>query len=240
LVRWDIIQHAEYVLVDEMTENIEYASAWIPQFATEAGLSVERSGKNRLKIFNEAHVSQVQLEQADVFHFIHKNIEPAYVLIAHAFLDLLPMPESLPGLLSLTKNLAWMTINFDGVTTFEPMIEKELDRKIEKLYHETMDNRRTGGDSKSGRHMFNYLRDMSIQVISAGPSDWVVYGQDGKYQDNEEYFLNCILSFFEESLTGHGELNEDAFVKWTAKRREQIKHGELVYIAHQMDFLVKI
>lgn len=240
LVRWDIIQHAEYVLVDEMTENIEYASAWIPQFATEAGLSVERSGKNRLKIFNEAHVIQVQLEQADVFHFIHKNIEPADVLIAHAFLDLLPMPESLPGLLSLTKNLAWMTINFDGVTTFEPMIEKELDRKIEKLYHETMDNRRTGGDSKSGRHMFNYLRDMSIQVISAGPSDWVVYGQDGKYQDNEEYFLNCILSFFEESLTGHGELNEDAFVKWTAKRREQIKHGELVYIAHQMDFLVKI
>lgn len=239
LIRWDVIQHAEYVLVDEMTENIEYASAWIPQFATDAGLSVESSGKIRLKIFDEEHDIQVQLEQADVFDFIHKNNKPADLLIAHAFLDLLPMPKSLPRLMSLTKDLAWMTINFDGVTTFEPTIDKELDTKIEQLYHKTMDTRRTGGDSNSGRHLFNYLRDMGIQVLSAGPSDWVVYGQGGNYKEDEEYFLNCILSFFEESLTGLGELNEGDFIKWMEKRREQIKRGELVYIAHQMDFLVK-
>ena len=240
LIRWEIIQYAEYVLVDEMTENIDYASAWSPEFATEAGLSVESSGKKRLKIFDEEHDIQVKLEQADVFDFIHKNDKTADLLIAHAFLDLLPMPESLPGLMSLTKELAWMTINFDGVTTFEPTIDKELDAKIEQLYHKTMNTRPTGGDSKSGRHLFNYLRAIDIQVLSAGSSDWVVYGQDGKYPDNEEYFLNCILSFFEESLTGHGELNEGDFIKWMEKRREQIKRGELVYIAHQMDFLARV
>jgi len=41
LVRWDIVQRAEYVIVDKMAENIEYASAWIPGWATEAGFSVE-------------------------------------------------------------------------------------------------------------------------------------------------------------------------------------------------------
>ena len=35
LIQWDVIHKAEYVLVDEIAENIEYASAWIPQFATD-------------------------------------------------------------------------------------------------------------------------------------------------------------------------------------------------------------
>ena len=56
-------------------------------------------------------------------------------VIAHAFLDLLPMPESLPKLFSLTENLAWLTVNFDGVTSLEPVIDPELDAKIERLYH---------------------------------------------------------------------------------------------------------
>jgi SAM-dependent methyltransferase len=42
LVRWGIICKADYVLVDEMAENIAYAQEWIPQWGTEAGLSVER------------------------------------------------------------------------------------------------------------------------------------------------------------------------------------------------------
>ena len=129
---------------------------------------------------------------------------------------------------------------FDGVTTFEPMIDLELDEKIEHLYHKTMDTRPTGGDSKSGRHLFNHLHDAGAQVLSAGASDWVVYGQGGKYQDEEGYFLHCILNFFEESLTGHSDLDAKVFTDWIAKRREQIKRGELVYIAHQMDFLVKV
>jgi len=240
LIRWNVVQRAEYVLVDEMAENIEYAAAWIPQFAAEAGLSVERSGTNRLRIIDEAHDIQIQLERADVFDFIQENNEPADLLIAHAFLDLLPMPESLPKLLSLTKDLAWMTINFDGVTIFEPTINPELDEKIERLYHETMDMRPTGGDSQSGRHLFKHLQGVGAQVLSAGASDWVVYGQDGKYQDDEEYFLNCILSFFEESLTGHGKLDASIFTGWITKRREQIERGELVYIAHQMDFLARV
>ena len=238
LLWWDVIRQAEYVLVDEMAENIEYASAWIPQFATEAGLSVERGGQSQLRVFDEAQDVRIHLEQADVFDFIQKNKEPADLLIAHAFLDLLPMPESLPKLLSLTKDLAWLTINFDGVTSFEPTVDAALDEKIERLYHKTMDKRPTGGDSKSGRHLFGHLQSAGAEILTAGSSDWVVHAVGGKYLEDEKYFLSFILHFFEESLTGHVELNADAFANWLSERRAQVERGELVYVAHQMDFLV--
>jgi len=239
LLRWDVIHKAEYVLVDEMAENIEYASAWIPQFATEAGLSVERIEQYQLRVFDQTRDVHIYLECADVFDFIQKNKEPADLLIAHAFLDLLPMPESLPKLFSLTKSLAWLTVNFDGVTSLEPTINTELDEQIEQLYHKTMDTRPTGGDSQSGRHLFEHVRSVGGEILAAGASDWVVYALNGTYVEDEEYFLHFILHFFEESLTGHVELEASVFANWLAERRTQVKRSELVYIAHQMDFLIR-
>ena len=239
LMRWKVIQRAEYVLVDWMAENIEYASGWIPQWAKEAGMSVEESGKNQVRVFDETHDVHVKFEQTDVFDFIRKNKEPATLLIAHAFLDLLSIPESLPKLLSLTKGLAWLTVNFDGVTTFEPTIDAALDKQIERMYHKTMDTRPTGGDSKSGRHLFGHLRTAGAEIIAAGASDWVVHAVNGKYLDDEKYFLYFILHFFEEALRGHAELDTDVFVGWMKERRAQIGRGELIYITHQTDFLVR-
>jgi hypothetical protein len=239
LVRWGVIHEAEYVMVDEMAENVEYASEWVKVWADEAGLSVERREGNQVRVFDQTRDVLIQFERADVFDFIQKNKEPADLLIAHAFLDLLPMPESLPKLFSLTKGLAWLTINFDGVTSLEPVVDTELDEKIERLYHKAMDMRATGGDSKSGRHLFRHLRSAGAEVLAAGASDWVVHAVNGKYVDDEEYFLHFILHFFEESLTGHAELDATTFAGWLSERRAQIERGELVYIAHQMDFLVK-
>lgn len=238
LLRWDVVHKAEYVLVDEMAENIEAARAWIPRWAAESSLSVEGSGDS-LRVFDSAREVRIRLEQADVFEFIQKNERPADLLIANAFLDLLPMPESLPKLLSLTKSLAWLTINFDGVTTLEPTVDAALDAQIERLYHETMDARPTGGDSHAGRHLFGHLRQAGADILAAGASDWVVHAVDGAYPADEKYFLHFILHFFEESLTGHSELDAAAFANWLAARRAQVERGELVYIAHQMDFLVK-
>jgi hypothetical protein len=239
LLRWDVIREAEYILVDEMAENIEYASAWIPQFASEAGLGVERVAENQLRVFDQIRDVHIRLERADVFDFVQKNQEPADLLIAHAFLDLLPMPESLSKLFSLTKDLAWLTINFDGVTSLEPTIDAKLDERIERLYHQTMDMRLTGGDSQSGRHLFGHLKSVGAEILAAGASDWVVHAVNGKYLEDEKYFLHFILHFFEEALTGHAELDANVFADWLIQRRMQIERGELVYIAHQMDFLIR-
>ena len=240
LLRWELVTKADYILVDEMAENIQTAREWIPLWAVESGLSVERIEQDQLRVFDQTRDVRIRFECADVFDFIQKNKEPADLLIAHAFLDLLPMPESMPKLLALTRHLAWLTINFDGVTSLEPTIDAALDEQIERLYHATMDTRATGGDSRAGRHLFSHLRKAGAEVLAAGASDWVVHAVNGKYPADEAYFLNFILHFFEESLTGHAELDAAAFANWLKERRAQIERGELVYIAHQMDFLARV
>ena len=141
--------------------------------------------------------------------------------------------------MSLTKELAWLTINFDGISALYPVIDCELDEKIEQLYHLTMDKRPGGGDSRMGRHLFGHLRAMDAAVLAAGASDWVVYGNGGKYPADEKYFLQFILQFFEDALRDCRDLEPAILDPWLAKRHEQIERGELVYIAHQMDFLVR-
>lgn len=201
--------------------------------------------------------------------------QSADLLIAHAFLDLLPMPESLPKLFSLLKpgGLAWLTINFDGITTLEPpfrlpdssaddirlsdsrqpsapqsavdirlsasqSVPESVDSLIERLYHQTMDTRPTGGDSRSGRHLFKHLEQAGAEILAAGASDWVVYPVKGQYPADEAYFLHFILHFFETSLANHPELDPRLLEEWLKQRRAQIERAELVYIAHQMDFLI--
>jgi len=239
LVRWDLFHHGEYVMVDQMAENIEYAAAWLREWAEEADLRVEAAGPREYRLLDAAHDIRVHLEQADVFDYIRANREPADLLIAHAVLDLLPMPGSVPELLSLAQGLAWLTINFDGVTSLEPLVDSALDAHIERLYHASMDARPTGGDSQSGRHLFGHLRRAGASILAAGASDWVVHAVGDAYPDDEAYFLRCILQFFEDSLTGNAQLDAEAFTAWLQARREQVARGELVYIAHQMDFLVR-
>jgi len=240
LLRWEVISRAEYTLVDGMEENIRFSRTWLPDWALEYGLLVEENDTDELHIFDEQRDLRVKLVHADVFEFTAQQPEPADLLIAHAFLDLLPMPESLSKLFTLTRDLAWLTVNFDGLTTLEPVIDLVLDAKIERLYHRSMDARPSGGDSRSGRHLFGYLEQAGAEIVSAGASDWVAYPVDGRYPADETYFLQFILHFIDETLEDHPNLEAAVFADWLAKRRSQIERGELVYIAHQVDFLARI
>ncbi|MBP8108845.1 MAG: class I SAM-dependent methyltransferase [Caldilineaceae bacterium] len=166
------------------------------------------------------------------------------LLIAHAFLDLLDLPTALPRLVGLLRpgGLIYATINFDGMTLFEPTLDPILDQQIEDLYHASMDARVTdgkpSGDSRTGRHLFGHLRIARVDVLAAGSSDWVVHAMpNGSYPAEEATFLRAILGFFAESLGDHPALDGGQLRDWLQKRHDQIDRGELVYIAHQLDFL---
>ncbi len=242
LIRWGLLHDAEYVAVEEMAENVESGLTWLPQWAADNKLDCSRLGRDGLMLQDTDHEIRLTFRQADIFDFARRTAFQFDLLIAHAVLDLFPLPESLHKLFTLLKpgGLAWLTINFDGVTSFEPPTDPELDAQIERLYHRSMDTRPTGGDSLTGRHLFDHLKSAGAHLLAAGASDWVVHGVDGKYPQEEAYFLEFILHFFEESLSGLAELDQDAFRDWLIKRRSQIERGELVYIAHQMDFLARV
>ena len=55
--------------------------------------------------------------------------------------------------------------------------------------------------------------------------------------EDEAYFLHCILDFFESTLENNPVLDQEELAAWLAERRHQINHNDLVYIAHQLDFL---
>ena len=242
LLRWGLLTRAEYVLVDELQENLDYAARWLPQWAAKNGMQAQKLVSGHLRLFDTSRELFVRFEHSDVLEYARRDPQPADLLIAHAFLDLLPMPGGLRELFGLLKPgaLAWLTINFDGLTSLEPVLHAPLDRKIERLYHQTMDARLTGGDSQAGRHLFTHIRTLNASLLAAGASDWVVHAIDGQYPFDEAYFLHFILHFFEISLLPHPKLDRKTLQDWLAGRRAQIERSELVYIAHQTDFLVKL
>jgi hypothetical protein len=241
LLRWEMLpSYTKYTLVDSMPENIEYAQVWLPQWAESVGLQSKSMRPNELSLYDEQREVYVQLICSDIFDFINSRPQRADLLIAHAFLDLLPLPDGLLDVLLLSNRLAWLTLNFDGVTIFEPVLDPLLDEHIMRLYHKTMNERPGGGDSQSGRHLFSYLVETNCTILDAGASDWVVYPGNGHYQPNDAYFLHYILHFIEESLTGNRLLDPQTFKDWLTVRHSQIERGELTYIAHQMDFLAVV
>ena len=185
---------------------------------------------------------QVRFQVADATTF-QANSGFYHLLIANAFMDLIDVPSALDRFANwlASGGLFYFTINFDGLTIFEPISDPVREAKLISLYHQSMDERqvdgRRSGNSQTGRRMFTYLRNAGATILSVGASDWVVYpGRDG-YPADEAYFLHCILDFFEYTLKGHEALKQEELDSWLMERRRQIERAELTYIAHQLDFL---
>ena len=224
LTEQQFISTATYTAIDNQSENIATALQRLAHLPNTIRLS---------------------LEAIDLFDFVgqKQGKQQWDVLIAHAFLDLMDIPATLPQLFSLLKpgGLFYFSINFDGMTVLEPAIDPALDAQIEQLYHQTMDGRITAGkrsgDSRSGRHLFGHLRQAGATILAAGGSDWVVFAGADDYPADEKYFLQFIVETMHRALAGHPELDQAQFARWITQRQAQIEVGELVYLAHQLDFL---
>jgi len=229
-----LLRQAHYMALDAQPENIAVANERLRS----RGFITTPNGL-------ELGESCVFLVTADLFEFLLQAYQPWDLLIAHAFLDLVDIPSTLPRLLKLMKpgGLGYFTVNFDGGTFFEPAVDPELEDSIQNLYHQTMDTRqvdgRPSGDSHSGRHLFTHLRAAGAQILAAGASDWVVFPGHQGYPGDEAYFLHFIINTIDLALHSQPSLDAAQFQHWVAARHAQIERKELVYITHQLDFLVK-
>ena len=222
---------ADYSAIDSEESNIDAARQRLARLssAAEAGL-------------------RLRLQTANLYDFAarRENRQRFDLLIAHALLDLLHLPTALPSLLGMLRpgGLFYFSINFDGATLFVPEIDPALDRQIEALYHRSMDTRMTdgqpSGDSRTGRRLFHALRECGAETLAVGSSDWVVHPVGGVYAADEAYFLGCILHFFEATLRGHRQLDAGEFESWLSTRRRQVVRGELMYVAHQLDYCGRV
>jgi hypothetical protein len=246
MVEWGLLKRADYTLVDEMAENIAAAREQMLAWAVQHSFAAQPEGDGLRLARNGAQLDFCPI-QAEMGEFLRQRGDITWdLLAANAVLDLLDVPKVLPLLAGAVEpgGLMYLSINFDGLTALEPAVDPFLDDEIVALYHRTMDERLTAGklsgDSRTGRHLFSWLRQTGLRILAAGSSDWLVYAQDGQYPADEAYFLGCILHFFEDSLSRRAELAPADLSRWLALRREQVRRGELVLIAHQFDFLVAV
>jgi hypothetical protein len=241
LVDWRLLGRAEYLLVDESAELLAQARRWLADWAAARGASYEASADG-IVIKNRGVDLRVRLYHADVQTFLDRK-DPATkadLLIANAFLDLVDLTATLPALLAQLSadGMYWFTINYDGETIFLP--EHRLDAQLVRAYNHSMDERRRGdrpaGDSKTGRHLFQHLARLGAAPTAVGASDWVVHSIGKTYSADEAYFLRHIVNTVDAELQRHSQVVASDRIEWSHLRHAQIDCGELVYIAHQLDF----
>ena len=245
LMDWGVLGTGEYILLDADRPLLDDSRRWLRDWAAARGLRSDLR-PDGLQVGD----LRVRLEHAELGRYLEAahgaqgaQRAPADVLIANAVLDLVDVPAILPGLLRLLVpgGVYWFTINYDGESIFAP--GHPHDDQVMQAYHRDMDERvrygRPAGDSRTGRRLFHYLRAAGAPALAAGSSDWVVSaGPDGNYPDDEAYFLRSILGTIQNALRGRQDRVEPAdLADWLAVRGRQLAAGELVYIAHQLDFV---
>jgi SAM-dependent methyltransferase len=238
LLDWGVVSAGEYVLLDADRELLDHSRRWLGDWAAARGVRSDPL-PDGLRVGD----LRVRLVHAELAGYLEAPAgERADVLIANAVLDLVDVPAVLPGLLRLLVpgGAYWFTINYDGESIFVP--GHPHDDAVMRAYHRDMDERvrygRPAGESRTGRHLFHHLRNAGAPALAAGSSDWVVHpAPDGSYPADEAHFVGRILATIRDALRSRPDRVDAAdLAGWLAVRERQLAAGELVYIAHQLDF----
>jgi hypothetical protein len=64
-----------------------------------------------------------------------------------------------------------------------------------------------------------------------------VHPADHGYPADEAFFLHTILDTVDEALSQRPEVDQRMLADWVALRRQQVERAELIYVAHQLDFM---
>ena len=239
-----------YTGIDLQAELLDEARARYQSYVTARGAAPDRESGDLPDRQRPRPLTKISVtfEAIDLFRFLAREHDRHRwdLVVAHAFLDLVDLETTLPGLLGLLApgGCFYFTLNFDGATIFEPVIDVELDRLIETRYHRAMDQRRVqgrpSGSSHTGRRLFAHLAAAGGTVLAAGASDWLVFPGPNGYPGDEAYFLRFILRTMQQALEGDPLLPAADFQDWLVRRRQQLKRQELVYRARQLDFFGQV
>ena len=165
------------------------------------------------------------------------------LVMAHAVMDLVNIPETLHGFQRLLRpgGLLYLTLNYDGFSCFLPQWEPEFEDMLVSRYHLSMDNRiiegRFSGSSQSGRQLILHLLSAKLPLIAVGNSDWIVFPQHGGYARGEAFFLEMIVHIILRQLQQDSAVDQHKLAQWAKHRITQIAAGELIFMARNLDIL---
>lgn len=171
------------------------------------------------------------------------NPERFDVLLAHLVWDLFDVPTVMPRALGLLEpgGIAYFTCLFDGVTSFLPTLDPELDERIERAYHASMtasDPQRSG--PKAGRAALETLISCGAEILSIGPSGWTILPIEGTYPEGAHTVLASMLDFVEDSVGRDPAIHAEQLARWLTARRAALTSKRLGLLTHQWDVLARI
>jgi hypothetical protein len=235
----------DYTLIDESIDNIRFVPKNVDYQSKEKGFIFEDCGNQRFRVSNGESICQLQTICSSTEEFI-KSCEKEKkfdVVLASSYLDIVPVPDTLRLIETVLDpvGVLYLPLNYDGLTLFHPVVDRQLDDEIVRLFNQSMDNRQinelhTGG-SLTGRKLMDWLPETGYEILCAGSSDWCLLPVKGNYRGEECYFLECILQFLEDSVSPLWKDEPKILENWLTLRRRQIADGKLSYLAHQLDYL---
>jgi len=146
------------------------------------------------------------------------NDESFDLILSHAVIDLLPVPEIMPGILNKLKTQGgfYFSLNFSGETEFYPNHESDVD--IAKHYHADMDSRFPDLEwqpSRTGLELPKWLQHYGCKQIVEGESGWRLGSED-------ELIIKNILDTIKKALSGYPGLKN-----WLTERYSQLQQAQL-------------
>lgn len=244
LMEWDFLHYARYTALDASPLLLKEASQRLTDWARQKGFRVTTRDQS-LAIRGYRREVEINFLAQELSKWLgdYDLRESTDLIIAHAFLDLINLMDTLPPLMRCLKpdGLFYFTINFDGLTVFEPPIDEKLDEQIIALYHRSMEERKVGekpsAGALSGRRLIRLVEQAGGTFLRIGASDWVVHPIEGVYPPGEARFLRLLLQMIGEELEGREEIGVEPLRDWLDQRNEQIEKGQLSLVIHQLDFV---
>jgi hypothetical protein len=242
----------EYTMLDIDPANIAAAEQRLTDCARSLGYVVESRDGQPEGSFRDPAPSfgvtlsrsdrrvQVRAGTADAFPFAAGTDRTWDLLIAAAFLDIVPGSNRLETLFEMVPGGGYYTpITFDGASRFVPGVDRLFDRRLERRWHAGMRTGDDPNDPRAGSRLPVRVAEAGGTVESVGGSSWVVRpepGPDGAgYPAEEAYFLFHVLQFVEQSLLADPQLDDDRVREWVTDRRNRVREGSLRYVAHNLD-----
>lgn len=243
---WDALTtpHIDYTLVDTSSAALRGAAATFDRLrqVCESEDSHFRAGPE------SGQTMEIRLIEDDILSHLRSAAatDRYHIVVAQSILDLIPLRPFIQLIKPLLqdKNTVYTPETFNGKTTLFPLFDDQpYENKLIDTYHASMNRQApegpTGG-SMAGQKMLSILQSgEGARIEGAASSDWIVHSTDGQYPNDEAYFLHHILHFFENELKNHSSIDQRKFQEWINTRRAQIESGVLMYIAHQIDVLIR-
>ena len=248
MMSWGLSTRLHYTMVEKVPEYLAAFKSKSLRNSSFVSYALEWRSKTAADIISTEVIGTVDMCCTDLFDVIfnQKYFGRFDIIIAHAVMDLVNINDVLDGFEKLVKpgGLLYLTLNYDGLTLFHPPFDPDFEHYLFQRYHLSMDQRiiagRRSGSSQSGRELFTMLSRRQLPILAAGSSDWFIYPSIQGYLEDDTYFLEEILQTISHQLQCDNLIDPRRMSAWMTHRQKQLKAGELIFMARNIDLLVKV